>query len=232
VITKQIWSNNSFPPEAWDHLNLAKPALDWFEDTWEGADLLSDVFSDYRSRHRSLPKSRLLPEEKTRATRRYLASPTKHVINGALPVQLAAARMLWVDGVSIIHNRGEDRPGNQLNTPRGPRVFFGFSSGIVARDTTLGMVRMRIGSYPYVERSVLFANNGMDIIGLPIPEQNGLDSYQDTFLVFSRERSSETGLGQFILTVTDAAGLASLKGSAANSVELSMHGGRKYGLLF
>ena len=72
----------------------------------------------------------------------------------------------------------------------------------------------------------------MDIIGLPIPEQNGLDSYQDMFLVFSRNRDSNTDSGQFTLTVTDAAGLASLKKSAANSVELSMNSGRGYGLLF
>ncbi|MGD8168560.1 hypothetical protein ACEXOS_015165 [Herbiconiux sp. P16] len=231
VVTKQIWSDDSFNSEAWGHLKLAKPVLDWFDDTWQSADLLSDVLDEYRSRHRSLPKPRIPPEEKTRTTRRYLASPAENVISGTLPVQLAAARSLWVNGTSIIQNRG-DRPGNQLNTPRGTRVFFGFGTKNVPRDTTLGMVQIRVGDYPYVERSVRFANNGMDIIGLPIPELNGLDSYQDLFLVFFRERLSGTGQGQFKLAVTDAAVLASLKESAANSVELSMNSGRRYGLLF
>lgn len=230
VVTKQVWTGAPSPQE-WNHMLRAKPVQDWFEDTWETADPLSDVLDEYRSRYRSLPKPRQPLEDRTPATRRYLASPDKHVISGTLPVQLAVAKSLWVDGTSIIRNRG-DRPGNQLNTPQGTRVFFGFGSENVPRNTTLGQVNIRVGSYPSVKRSVRYADNGMDIIGLPIPEQNGLDSYQDMFLVFSRNRDSNTDSGQFTLTVTDAAGLASLKKSAANSVELSMNSGRGYGLLF
>lgn len=230
VVTKQLWT--SAPSRAeWGHLELAKPLLDWFEDAWATADPLSDVLDEYRSRYDSLPKPRQLPEETTPATRRYLASPDDHVISGTLPVQLAAAKSLWIDGSSIIRNRGAS-PGSQLNTTRGTRVFFGFSSEKRPKNTTLGMVNIRVGRYPYIERSVRFSHNGMDIINLPIPEDNGLESYQGMFLVFSRERVASTGLGQFLLTVTDEAGLSSLKVSAANSVELSMHGGRRYGLLF
>lgn len=230
VVAQQIWIGAPSTPE-WHHMLLAKPVQDWFEDTWETADPLSDVLDEYRLRFRSLPKPRQLREERTPATRRYLASLDTHVINGQLPVQLAAAKSLWVDAISIIHNRG-NLPGNQLNTTRGTRVFFGFGSEKVPRDTTLGHVNIRVGSYPYVERSVRFANNSMDIIGLPIPEQNGLEDYEGTILVFSRDKDSSTGESQFTLTVTDAAGLAVLKDSAANSVELSMNSGRGYGLLF
>lgn len=230
VVTKQVWTDAP-STEEWRHLLLAKPVLDWFEDTWETADPLSDVLQEYQRRYRSLPGPPQPQEEKTLATRRYLASPDEHVISGPLPVQLAAAKSLWVDGSSIIHNR-EPHPGNQLNTPRGTRVFFGFGSEKVPRNTTLGSVRIRVGSYPYVERSVRFADNGMDIISLPIPEQNGLDSYQGSYLVFSSDRLSSADHGQFTLTVTDAAGLTSLKEAASNSVELSMHSGRGYGLLF
>lgn len=230
VVTKQLWT--SAPSRAeWGHLELAKPLLDWFEDAWATADPLSDVLDEYRSRYDSLPKPRQLPEETTPATRRYLASPDDHVISGTLPVQLAAAKSLWVDGSSIIRNRGAD-PGNQLNTTRGTRIFFGIGSENRPKSTRLGMVNIRVGSYPYIERPVRFGHNGMDVISLPIPEDNGVDTYQDMFLVFSRDRVSSTGRGQFSLTVTDEAGLASLKEAAANSVELSMHGGREYGLLF
>ena len=231
VVTKQIWSSPG-APGSWQHLLLAKPLLDWFDDTWETADLLEDVIDEYRDRFRALPKPQRSREDKTPSTRRYLASLADHVISGTLPVQLAAARSLWVNGVSIIRNRGANRPGNQLNTPRGTRVFFGFGSENVPRDTTLGVVDIRIAGNPYVERSVRFANNGMDIIGLPIPERYGLDGYLDTILIFARDAPSESGQDRFTLTVTDAVGLAGLKGAAANSVELSMHGGRQYGLLF
>lgn len=226
VVTKQIWSSPA-APGSWQHLQLAKPLLEWFDDTWETADLLGDVLDEYRSRYRALPKPQRLREDKTPATRRYLASPD----GGTLPVQLAAARSLWVDGSSIIRNR-PPRPGNQLNTPRGTRIFFGFGPESVSKDTTLGKVEIRVAGHPYVERSVRFANNTMDIINLPIPEHYGLTGYQDTILVFARDTPSAAGQGRFTLTVTDKKGLTTLKDSAANSVELSMHGGREYGLLF
>lgn len=230
VVTKQLWTSTPSAAE-WGHLELAKPVLDWFEEAWATADPLSDVLDEYRSRYRSLPKPRKLQEERTPATRRYLASPDGHVISGTLPVQLAAAKSLWVDGKSIIQNRSAG-PGNQLNTTRGTRVFFGFGSENRSKNTRLGMVNIRVESHPYIERPVRFGHNGMDVINLPIPEENGVDTYQDMFLVFSRDRVSSTGRGQFSLTVTDEAGLAALKEAAANSVELSMHGGREYGLLF
>lgn len=228
VITKQVWLHH---PGGGAKLQNIRQVLDWFNDTWETADLLTDVLDEYRSRYRSLPKPRRLQEEKTPATRRYIASPNGHVITGALPVQLAAARALWVDGASIIHNR-QTRPGNQLNTRRGTRVFFGYGSENVPRNTTLGQVHMRVGGNPYVLRSVRFGDNSMDIIGLPIPENNGLDTYEGSFLVFTRDTPANDGRGRFTLTTTDAAGLASLKEAAANSIELAMDSGRGYGLLF
>lgn len=231
VVTKQTWKKNAGGPGWWEHLELARPVLDWFEDTWETAVPLSDVLDDYRSRYRTLPKPRQLPEEKTLATRRYLASPEEHVISGILPVQLAEAKALWIDASSMIRNRGQ-LPGSQLNTPRGTRVFFGFGSDNVSKDTTLGTIHIRVGGYPYVERTIRFSNNSMDIVNLPIPEQYGLDTYQGAILVFKREPLSSDGRHQFTLTATDAAGVASLRESAANSVELSMKRGRQYGLLF
>lgn len=72
----------------------------------------------------------------------------------------------------------------------------------------------------------------MDIVGLPIPEQNGLDTYEGSILVFTRDAASEVNDNHYTLTVTDEEGLAALKAAAANSVELLMASGRPYGLLF
>ena len=123
-------------------------------------------------------------------------------------------------------------PGSQINTPRGTRVFFGFSSAMVPMNTVIGTTEIRIAGSMYVDRTVRFNNNSMDVVNLPIPEQNGVATYLNTFLVFTRELKGASGLDRFTLTVTDAAGVADLKLSSANSIDLSMHGGREYGLLF
>jgi HKD family nuclease len=232
VVTKQVWTDNSFSSEAWEHLRQTKALLDWFDDVWEAADSLSDVMDGYRSARRRLPKPQMIGEDKTKATRHFLASPDHHVITGTLAVQLATAKALWVDASSVIRNRGHQNPGTQLNTPRGTRVFFGFDSKKVDKNTTLGAVNMRVADRQYVERTIRFSDNSMDIVNLPIPEENGLDSYQGSILVFERDRPSADGHEQFTLTTMDIAALASLREAAVNSIELSMHSGRAYGLLF
>ncbi|WAJ32618.1 hypothetical protein OUO20_16050 [Arthrobacter sp. FX8] len=227
VVTKQVWTGSA----GWRERMRAKPVLSWFEDTWEAADPLPDVVEEYRLRHRAMPRPEQLLEDSTPAARRYLAPSDSHEISGALPVQLAAAKSLWVDVSSIIHNR-KQLPGTQLNTPRGTRVFFGFGSEKVPKNRTLGAVNMRVGAHPYVERTVRFSDNSMDIVNLPIPEHNGLETYEGTILVFTRDSPAPSGLSQFTLTVTDAPGLDEKKKAVSNSIELKMNGGRKYGLLF
>lgn len=229
VVTKLVWDS---PAAARDDLQRTKPHFDWFNEAWDRAEMLVDVLDAYRARRRALPKPRRrLPEERTAPVRRYVASLDGHVVNGTLAVQLAAARTLWISGESIIHNRG-GLPGNQLNTRRGTRVFFGFGADDVSRNTTLGFVNIRVGDRSYIERSIRFGDNGMDIVGLPISEQNGLETYEGVILVFTRDGASEVNDNHYTLTVTDEEGLAALKAAAANSVELSMASGRPYGLLF
>ncbi|MFJ4286743.1 hypothetical protein ACIPY0_13980 [Paenarthrobacter nicotinovorans] len=228
VVTKQIWLGYN----GWTPRMRAKPVLDWFEDTWEAADRLPDVLDAYRSRLAALPKPQQVPEENTPSARHYLAPLDTHELSGPLPVQLAAAKSLWVNASSIIHNYGRRRPGTQLNTPRGTRVFFGFGSEKVPRNTPLGAVNMRVTGYPYDEHTMRFSDNGMDVINLPIPEYNGVETYEGTILIFTRDNPSPSGLDQFTLTVTDAQGLDKMKKAASNFIDLEMRGGRGYGLFF
>lgn len=229
VVTTQTWK--PYSSAAVNDLQRAQPVLDWFEDNWENADALAGVLDEYREKRRALPRPPRIREEKTKATRRYLASPEHHEISGSLSVQLAAARELWIHASSVIRNRGA-LPGSQLNTPRGTRVFFGFASEKVPRDTTLGSIDLRLAGRDYHDRTIRFSNNGMDIINLPIPEQNGVETYQGTYLLFTRDSSGGDHRGRYTLTVTDAAGIDTRKASAANSVDLVMRSGRQYGLLF
>lgn len=232
VVTKQVWTDNSFSGEAWEHLKQTRALLDWFDDAWGAADPLCDVIEGYEAARRRLPKPQRTREDKTTATRQFLASPDHHVITGTLAVQLGAAKALWVDASSVIRNRGKAHPGTQLNTPRGTRVFFGFDSKKVDKNTTLGVVNIRVAGHGYVERTIRFSDNSMDIINLPIPEENGLDSYQGSILVFERGTPSADGREHFTLTAIDKAALADMRIAATNAVELSMNSGRAYGLIF
>lgn len=229
VVTTQTW--RSYSKAAFNDLKRAQSVIDWFQDTWESADALAEVLNEYRHKRSALPKLPRIREDRTRAARRYLASPKDHEVSGDLAVQLAAAKEVWVHASSMIRNRGAF-PGSQLNTPRGTRVFFGFASDKVPKDTTLGSIDLRIIGHAYHERTIRFSNNGMDVINLPIPEQNGIETYQGTFLVFTRDSPASDGRDKYTLTVTDAAGIDARKASCVNSVELIMSSGRQYGLLF
>ncbi|MEE6388166.1 hypothetical protein V3G71_04865 [Microbacterium paraoxydans] len=229
VVTTQTWK--AYSTAALNDLKRAQSVLDWFEDTWENADALAGVLDEYRQKRRALPRSPRIREERTKATRRYLASLEHHEISGDLSVQLAAAKELWIHASSVIRNRAA-LPGSQLNTPRGTRVFFGFASEKVPRDTTLGSIDLRIVGRIYHDRTIRFSNNGMDIINLPIPEQNGVETYLGTYLLFTRDSPGNDHRGRYTLTVTDAAGIDARKASAVNSVDLVMSSGREYGLLF
>jgi HKD family nuclease len=231
VVTAQSWAQRRFSAAAWSHLKKAQPVLGWFEETWKDADLLEDVLDEYRVRRRALPKPARIREDKTQATRRYLASLESHEINGDLPVQLAIAKGLWVDASSVINNR-KNQPGTQLNTPKGTRVFFGIDAEKVPLKTTFEPVDIRIAGYDYMERTIRFNTNGMDVINLPIPWQNGVDTYKGAFLLFTRDSPDAAGRRRFTLTVTNVSDIHDRIRSATNSIELSMKGGRRYGLLF
>ena len=202
VVTSQSWSQRGFPSAAWSHLEKAQPVLNWFEDTWKNADLLEGVLDEYRIRRRSLPKPARIREDKTQATRRYLASLDSHEISGNLPVQLAAAKELWVDASSVISNR-KDQPGTQLNTPKGTRVFFGIDAEKVPEKTIFEPIDIRIAGHDYIERTIRFNTNGMDVINLPIPWQNGIETYKGAFLVFTRDVSDVSDRRRFTLTVAN-----------------------------
>lgn len=228
VVTTQTWKSYA---TAWNDLRRAQSVLEWFRDTWENADALDDVLDEYRQKRRALPRPPRIREERTKATRRYLASLEDHEISGDLSVQLASAKELWIHASSMIRNRGE-LPGSQINTPRGTRVFFGFPSEKRPRNSILGSINLRVTGRAYHDRTIRFGDNGMDIINLPIPEQNGIETYLGTFLLFSRDSPIDDSPPYYTLTVTDTAGIDSKKASAANHVNLTMNGGREYGLLF
>jgi HKD family nuclease len=231
IVVKQSWTRSLSRSDR-QHLRGAKPFLTWFEDAWATASPLEDVLSEYEVLYRRKPTPRTPPEERTPATRSYLGSGDDQEVSGPLTVQLAAARALWVRTDVLYHNRGPGKPGNQLDTPRGTRVFFGFPPDKVSKNTIFGYVRIRVQGYPSVTRSVRFGNNEMDKVNLPVPGSDGPESYDDAYLIFEHAGTSENGRLHFTLTVTDKDGLDAHIQAATNFVNLTMASGREYGLLF
>ena len=204
----------------------------WFDDAWSTADLLANVISGYRKRYRQQPVPRGPHEERTSAARKFAAPVNRNVVTGPLAVQLAHAQALWVRTESLYANRGAGNPGNQLDTQRGTRAFFGFTTNMVDKNHIFGDVEIQVPGHRSVSRSVRFGNNLMDKINLPIPGRDGPETYDHSILIFERAGVGTSGLSHFKLTVTDAAGLAARKARANNSIDAQMHGGREFGLLF
>ena len=189
------------------------------------------LMSQYKAKRKKL-RVRGAAEETTDAVKKYLADPASSEVTGPLAVQLAAAQALWVKTETLYQNLPARNVGNQLDTPRGTRVFFGFSPAQVARNHVFGNVEIQVVGFASVARSVRYGNNMMDKVNLPIPGRDGPANYDHAVLIFDRAGTGPSALPLFRLSVTDDAGLKARKKAAANHVDLQMHGGREYGLLF
>jgi hypothetical protein len=210
-------------------LGGAKPLLDWFEEAWEAADPLASVLPAYEAMWKKPSFRRPLPEDRSPIVQTYLKPPEG--VDGSLALQLAAAKAMWIKTDVLYANRGLGQSGNQLDTPRGTRIFFGFPSADVPRNTVLGHVQIQAIDHAPVPRSVRFANNSMDKVNLPVPTTSGPPSYDNTILLFERALTAQ-GEPIFLLRSMSASGLARRKARSAHSLDLEMHGGRPYGLLF
>lgn len=216
------------------HLSKCQPFLDWFHDAWARAEPAGPVIPLYDARYRSRPSPRGPREDRTRAARAYAADPNRNVVAGRLGAQLLAADAVWFQTDVLYANRGPGKAGNQLDTPRGTRVFFGFPATNNPKNRVFGHVMVQVGSKPAVSRSVRFAGNSMDKVNLPVPGREGPSTYDNSVLIFERTGQVIGGLPLFRLVVTDTAGLQRRKGRARHAVDLEMGTARHrgYGLLF
>lgn len=232
LMTRQSWFGSLTPAERGTLDVTAKPYLNWFEDVWASADPLLSVLPQYKAARKKARLPRFLPEDRTPLAKSMAADPGAKEVHGALEVQLANCKSIWFETGHLYENRGVGKSGNQLDTPRGTRVFFGFNATKVSKNSVLGHVQIQVPGFRSVQRSIRFANNQMDKVNLPLPGSDGPSSYDNRVLIFDRQDAAEEGRSCFSLTVTDSSGLAKRKQAAVNAVDLAMQGGRPYGLLF
>jgi hypothetical protein len=187
----------------------------WFTALWGAATPLREILDCYSRRWR---KAGHAHEEAPAA-----ATPR--------PATLSAARYLWVETGVLYKNRGGGRAGNQLDLPRGFRVFFGFPSIEVPRNTIFGTLWLCCTGFSPVRRTMRFGNNQMDKLNLPLPGQDGPASYDRSVLLFSREAGRRGGLRQYRLTPCDRRSFRSATRGTVPVYEGAMQGGRRFGLL-
>lgn len=206
---------------AYDHMS-------WFDEAWGRSDPLADVIGEYK---RNWKKSKPPFEEDNSEAVELYAEGAGRVISGKSAVAFASAKALWVEIGELYKNRGAGQSGNQVDLPRGCRVFFGFPATTVARNTVFGDVMLQNDGFSPVRCSVRFGNNQMDKVNLPVPGTDGPATYDNSILMFERKTRGAGGLARFRIVIGSRTKLEQWKKSAPSSTEMEMQSGRKYGLL-
>lgn len=211
------------------HVDSVLTYKTWFEEAWADADELAVVLDAYRALRKTLPKPRKIPEERTPGAKIYSRAPQNQA---GRVLQLSSADAIWFQTPTLNANRGPGLPGNQLDVPRNTRAFFGFPVQRVEPNTRLGTIEVRVPGFQAVEVAVRFGDNSMEKLNFPIPGTAGPASYDNAFVVFTRNGSSTGGLPRFVLDVMDDLQLGARKASVIRALDFTMQGGRRWGLLF
>lgn len=201
----------------------------WFEDAWSRADPVRDIIGPYTKLWRRWTPP--ITEDDPEVVDLYAGGAGREVA-GRAALNLASAKALWVEVGELYKNRGRSEAGNQVDLPRGSRVFFGFPAAAVPKNTVFGQVMLKNDNFDSVSCSVRFGNNWMDKVNLPVPGTEGPATYDNSILFFERRSAAADGTQRFRLRVLNGAQLIKEKSAATNSIDLQMRGGRQYGLLF
>ena len=131
----------------------------------------------------------------------------------------------WIEAGYVTRNRGPDKPGNQIDMPRGMNRYFGFNApDSLSVNSIIGNVTFESPSGQLVSNNLRLGNNKMEKISLPIPEQHGLDVYDGKVLVFYPTN------GRFRMGALEAADFEAAFGHRLGAVR-SMGSGRRYGYI-
>ncbi len=102
--------------------------------------------------------------------------------------EFAPAETFWIEAGYVTRNRGLNRPGNQIDMPRGMNRLFGFHAPANQPiNSIIGAITFLTPSGEEVTRNLRLGNNHMEKITLPIPEDHGLDMYDGKVLLFHQE---------------------------------------------
>lgn len=155
----------------------------WFDQLWRHASpLRAQLLRDYSERYRERTVNPTPTDEDVTTPQQVEG---RHRISSEDLIRLRVSDHLWIQAGRLHANRGAGNPGNQLMMSPMTRVFFGFAALDVPTDTSIGTVVIAYGGRG-VSRSLRFSNNSMDVLGLPIPGQEGPAKYDSETLLFTR----------------------------------------------
>ncbi len=172
--------NGKSEEQMWRICQTAKEKLDGL---WQGATKLSKIIDAYRKvyeRREELERPAFTEDDEAPTD----AVVRRRTVNSVLLRQLRACNHFWIEAGNLHHNRGPDRPGNQLMMTPMSRVFVGFPAIDLPRDTHIGDIRIRYSGHTRDDCSLRFSNNSMDVLTLPVPGSEGPDAYDQEVLLF------------------------------------------------
>jgi hypothetical protein len=153
----------------------------YFDELFAGSIPVNDTFlKDYDKLRRDITPPL---EDQNPHVARILGATAELTLTQAVAV--GTGRNLWIDIDYVVANRGPGLPGNQVDLPRGTRIFFGLSGEPVPRNTFLGPVNIQYAG-KVVECHMRFGNNQMDKLNLPVPGNEGPPNYSNKTLLFHR----------------------------------------------
>ena len=118
--------------------------------------------------------------------------------------QMRTARNLWID-VGRTHNRGKNKPGEQLQFAQMTRVFFGCAAVRVSGNADLGWYTFTMPGAAPATRPLRYNGNAMDVLSLPVPDADGWPaSYENRSLLFTKQKD-----GRFQITMAEGQARAS-----------------------
>ena len=176
-ITIVVRPRNALERQAWES---CEAVADWFTSVWRRATPLARVSAAYAQRYKTEARGKPpLIDDDTLPTDRRRSWSEERVR------KFRTATHLWIDAGNLHHNRGDNRPGNQLMLSPWTKVFFGLEPVDVSTDTALGLFAIRYGGRTRWDCSLRFSNNAMEVLTLPVPGAGGPPTYDQKTLLFT-----------------------------------------------
>lgn len=196
----------------------------WFEGLWDaGTSLNLALLNRYSNLYESSENlADPTPVEDDTANS---DSSAAAIYSGDLK-KLRACRNFWIDAGNVTKNRGPNLPGNQAMLKRMSRVFFGFEANEISENSHIGDIEVSFGGGNFKKYSLTYSDNKMDKLILPIPGDEGPQSYDNKVLHFRA-----IGPRKFELKVFESAQLSKFrKKSEAVDGAFKMKSGREWGV--